>query len=278
MSGTASALYAASNFIAAFTAPSYSDQSVTFGDFVFNGWEIPEKVSWGGQQRMTVHKFVGGTRFIDVMGVDNQEVSWSGRFLSPDAASRADQVDQMRKAGAALELIFAGRYYIALISNFVADQAMQWHVPYRISFTILSDNSFVPPPVPTPLQAVSEDINAVSAIPVAPPLLAAQLAIAAIPALMVGMTTIAPSAAATVALASAVTAAAVQVTVAQTAADAQIAALTATEVTVGTLAGATTVVGAVASMQGALAATYASASAVAMSGYIDRTSINIANA
>lgn len=277
MSGTFSDPFAPSPFDASFGDPSYSDQSVTLGDFVFNGWEVPEKVSWGGQQRMTVHKFVGGTRYIDVMGDDNQDISWSGRFLSPDAAFRADQLDQLRKAGAAIELVFAGRYYIVVIANFVANQEMQYNVPYSITLTPLSDNSFVPPPVISPLAAVTFDINAVAAIAVAPPLIAAQIAVAAIPPLLFPMTAIAAGAAATVALASAVTAADATIATAQTLADNQIAAVAAAEVAAANLAGATTVVGAVAGMQAALAATYASASAAAIAGYVGRASTNIAN-
>lgn len=266
------------SFSASFSEPSYSDQSVTIGDFVLDGWEVPEQVSWGGAQQMTVHKFVGGTRYIDVMGFDNKDVSWSGRFLSPDAAFRADQLDQMRKAGAPVELIFAGRYYIAVISSFSADQVMQWHVPYQISLTILSDNSAVAPPSVPPLSAVTYDIAAANALALAPLLAPAQAAVAVIPALLVPMATIAAGAAATATLAAAVTSAAALVATAQTAADNQIRAIAASEVIVANLAGANTVVGAVANMQAALAATYASASAVALSGYVNRASTNIANA
>jgi hypothetical protein len=85
------------------------DQTILLGDFVFDGWEVPEKITWGGAQRVNVHKMIGGERVIDSMGPDNADISWSGIFLSPDASLRADQLDQMRKNGELLDLVFAGR-------------------------------------------------------------------------------------------------------------------------------------------------------------------------
>lgn len=271
-----------------------ADQAVTLGDFTFYGWEVPEKVTWGGQQRMTVHKFVGGTRWIDVMGQDNADITWSSRFLSPDASARADQLDQLRKAGAQLDLVFAGRYYSVVISGFTANQEMLWHVPYTITLTPVSDNSFSAPAAATPLSAVNDDINAVMAAEPPPPVLPvgapvaavavlaaltpAETAVAAVPAALAGMSVIAAGTAATTALAASVAAASTAVETAQTAADAQIATIAAAQVAASNLAGAASAAEAVNNMQTALAATYASATAVAMAGYVDRAAINIANA
>lgn len=254
-----------------------ADQSVSIGEIILEDWEIPEKVSWGGQQRMTVHKLIGGTRFIDVMGEDNAEVSWSGRFLSPDAAFRADQLDLLRKSGMLIDVVFAGRYYSAVISSFIAEQLTQFHITYQISFTILADESSVsPPPDPTALVMVTSDMNAVVAMPyVAPELLAAQAAVALIPPLLLPMAAIQIGAAATTAVAGAIGTASALVNTARAAAEGSVGAIAAAAATTAGLVGATTVVGAVNAMNAAADSTYALASAVTMGAYVNRAALNV---
>lgn len=139
-----------------------NDQTVSIGDFVFDKWEIPEHIEWGGAQRLTVHKLVGGVRVIDVMGEDHSDISWSGIFLSPDASERADQLDKMRIAGEVVELIFAGRYYLVVISNFRADQRKGWHVPYTITCSVMNDQSAVGMDPPSILSQLLSDVQAVA--------------------------------------------------------------------------------------------------------------------
>lgn len=270
---------AASDFLASFTDPSLSDQTVSIGPIILEGWEIPEKVTWGGAQRMTVHKLVGGMRYIDVMGEDNAEVSWSGRFLSSDAAFRADQIDLFRKSGELVDVVFAGRYYSAVISQFTAEQLTQFHIQYQISFTILADESSVTPPAdPTALVAVTNDIVAITSMAiVAPELLAAQAAAAVIPPLLAPMAAIQIGAAATIAVATAIGTTAALVNTAQVAAEGQMIAIAAASVATATLAGATTVVGAVAQMNQAAASTFALASAASMGAYAARAALNVQN-
>jgi hypothetical protein len=134
--------------------------AVTLGDFTFQAWEIPESITWGGAQRMAVHKLPGGERVIDSMGRDDAEITWSGIFLSSDASDRADQLDQMRVEGQELELIFAGRNYSVVISNFRAEQRKINYVPYSISCTVLVDESgALNEDNPSLLSSITSDIN-----------------------------------------------------------------------------------------------------------------------
>lgn len=279
---------------------SYSDQSVSLGGYVLTGWEIPEQITWGGAQRMNVHKFVGGSRYIDVMGQDNDAVTWSGRFLGPDASFRADEIDQMRKAGEVVELIFAGRYYQAVIASLSLQQQTQFLIPYKISLTILTDESYVTPPDLTPLQAVSMDITAADDELMPPPLLPVdaiylatavlaplapiQTALAATEALLVPMTAITAATAATAALTGSMTAAMTLTTTAAALASGQLSTLAAASAaaTLGTaaagLAGATNVASAISNMQIAVASTYAMATTVTSAAYLGRAITNTANA
>jgi hypothetical protein len=251
------------------TAP---DQTIILGDFVFDGWEVPEKVSWGGSQRVNVHKLIGGERIIDSMGPDNADISWSGIFLSADASLRADQLDQMRKDGELLELVFAGRYYSVVISSFQADQRMLSYVPYNITLAVQRDQSIATFPfVDDAIAAVLADTIAALSIVDTPPsqMAATFIAMAGIPP-MLALPALVAQTAATAVVSTALTATQADIGSAAVEASIAIGAMAATSVLVGNLAGATTVVTAVPAIQTALAITETAAVAAASGALISR--------
>jgi hypothetical protein len=251
------------------TAP---DQTIILGDFVFDGWEVPEKVSWGGSQRVNVHKLIGGERIIDSMGPDNADISWSGIFLSADASLRADQLDQMRKDGELLELVFAGRYYSVVISSFQADQRMLSYVPYNITLSVQRDQSIATFPfVDDAIAAVLADTIAALSIVDTPPsqMAATFIAMAGIPP-MLALPALVAQTAATAVVSTALTATQADIGSAAVEASIAIGAMAATSVLVGNLAGATTVVTAVPAIQTALAITETAAVAAASGALISR--------
>ena len=54
------------------------DTTINLGVFQFANHEIPERVSWGGSQRIAVHELVGGQRMLDAMGRSDRALTWSG--------------------------------------------------------------------------------------------------------------------------------------------------------------------------------------------------------
>ena len=54
------------------------DTTINLGVFQFANHEIPERVSWGGSQRIAVHELVGGQRVLDAMGRSDRALTWSG--------------------------------------------------------------------------------------------------------------------------------------------------------------------------------------------------------
>lgn len=131
---------------------------VVLGDFAFEDFEIPEQISWGGQQQITVHKFPGGARVIDAMGRDDMPLSWSGIFLN-DPETRARQIDEMRIAGEAVPLTWRDFSYTVIISDFRCD-TRAFHSPYQITCTVLSDDSASDDSgEPSILQQIGADIN-----------------------------------------------------------------------------------------------------------------------
>lgn len=115
---------------------------ISLGDVDFTGFEVPEKVTVGGQQQMTVHKLTGGERVIDVMGRDDRALEWSGYLKGPDAVTRAQQLDAMRVAGQENQLFWATYNYTVVIASFECDYGVGgFMMPYRISCTVLRDEA-----------------------------------------------------------------------------------------------------------------------------------------
>lgn len=113
------------------------------GPVAFSGFEVPERITLGGRQRLAVHTLPGGARIVDAMGPDDGELAWSGTFSGAGASERVRLLDRLRRAGLALPLAWDGWRFTVIISEFEADSANPWWVPYRISCTVLSEGDLV---------------------------------------------------------------------------------------------------------------------------------------
>jgi hypothetical protein len=111
---------------------------IILGGFVFQSLEIPEKVPFGGSQAYAKHRLLGGSRVIQAMGPDDRDITWSGRFQSFDAWSRARQVDAMRLAGQPVPLVIDSEFRLVLISEFLPDYERAYQVPYSITCVIVN--------------------------------------------------------------------------------------------------------------------------------------------
>ncbi|KVW15387.1 hypothetical protein WK91_18290 [Burkholderia cepacia] len=115
--------------------------SLSLGDVLFADLEVPERIPFGGDQSLVVHKLVGGARQIDAMGRDDLPPEWSGIFLGADALSRAKYLDAQRIAGASLPLVWSEFFYDVVIRRFEANFEREWMIPYRIVCEIVKDHS-----------------------------------------------------------------------------------------------------------------------------------------
>jgi hypothetical protein len=102
------------------------------GDFEFSGLEVPESVTVGAKQQLVVHKLIGGKRVVDVMGVDYDNMSWSGWITGAAAGDRVTQLETLRDAGDPLTFNMDGYYFSVLIQSFNA----RFEHLYRRYFTI----------------------------------------------------------------------------------------------------------------------------------------------
>lgn len=116
-----------------------TDTTVQLGDIVFQGFEVPEKIGFGGEQMLAVHKMVGGRRIVDAMGRDDRPLEWSGRFRGPDALARATALDGMRAGGLEWVLTWSELAYRVVIQRFEVDFERFYELPYTISCTVIED-------------------------------------------------------------------------------------------------------------------------------------------
>jgi hypothetical protein len=140
------------------------DGPVVLGSIVLTDQEVPASISWGGAQRLNVHKMPGGGRVIDAMGRDDAPISWAGRMIGADSDARAAAMDLMRVTGAPVPLSWGPHLYTVVVSQFDA-RDVAFMSEYSITCTVLRDESAAPAdPTPSLIAAVGNDISAAVAL------------------------------------------------------------------------------------------------------------------
>lgn len=118
-----------------------SEVTLLLGPVVFKDFELPANISFGGEQRLAVHKLLGGARVIDTLGRDDSEIAFCGIFSGDDATLRARALDALRAQGMKLPLTWDVFFYTVVIRSFEADYRSGWWIPYRIACTVLRDEA-----------------------------------------------------------------------------------------------------------------------------------------
>ena len=116
-----------------------SNVILTLGGVPFQDMEVPEKISFGGKQRVAVQNLIGGGRVVAALGIDDGEISFSGIFSGSDAVSRAQLLDAARALGTALPLVWDGFFYTVVIEAFSAEYRKPNLIPFSISCLVVSD-------------------------------------------------------------------------------------------------------------------------------------------
>jgi len=142
-----------------------SGVSLSLGDVTFTNMEIPEKINFGGKQRVSVQPLIGGGRVISVLGIDDGEISFSGIFSGLDAASRAQVLDVARALGATLPLVWDSFFYSVVISEFTAEYRKPTLIPFTIHCEVVSDPVAALGALASPLASlIGNDLTAAGAL------------------------------------------------------------------------------------------------------------------
>ena len=116
-----------------------SGVALVLGPIVFQNFEIPDGINFGGDQRLAVHQLPGGPRVIDVLGDVPADITWSGVFSGAAAAARASTLETMRVEAAALTLSWDVFLFSVVIKQFEARYHNSAWVPYRLTVSVLGD-------------------------------------------------------------------------------------------------------------------------------------------
>ncbi|MBU6448047.1 MAG: hypothetical protein KGQ26_00325 [Rhodospirillales bacterium] len=138
---------------------------LSLGNVAFRDMEVPEKISFGGKQRLAVQNIVGGGRIVEALGIDDGEISFSGIFSGSDAASRAQLLDTARALGAQLPLVWQGFYYLVVIAGFSAEYRKPNLIPFSITCVVVTDPLSAEANAAAPVaNLISGDLAAASAL------------------------------------------------------------------------------------------------------------------
>jgi hypothetical protein len=116
-----------------------SNVVLTLGGVPFQDMEVPEKINFGGKQRVAVQNLIGGGRVVSALGLDDGAISFSGIFSGADAVPRAQELDAARALGAQLPLVWGGFFYIVVIEQFTAEYRKPTLIPFTINCLVVSD-------------------------------------------------------------------------------------------------------------------------------------------
>ena len=132
---------------------------LTLGPVSFRDFEVPERLRFGGRQRLAVHLLPGGGRVVDAMGADEAPLEWSGVFSGPDAAGRARLLERLRRLGAVLLLAWEGWRYTVIIEAFEAEAMNPAWIPYSLRACVVAAGDLIAvealPPAATLVEAAA---------------------------------------------------------------------------------------------------------------------------
>src|SRR6185437_1620027 len=118
------------------------DTIITLGSFQFQGFEVPESINVGGEQKVHVHELVGGARVVDILGRQDDDISWSGTIYGSftiDALSRVIELDTMRVNGTPVNLSWFHYNYLVIVKHFKAEPQKFYQIPYTITLQVVQD-------------------------------------------------------------------------------------------------------------------------------------------
>ncbi len=115
---------------------------LVLGPVVFHGFEVPERIRFGGRQRLAVHALPGGGRVVEAMGADDRPVEWAGVFSGPSAAVRVRLLERLRRDGGVVPLTWDGWRYSVIIESFEVRAANPAWIPYRLRAVVAGEKEF----------------------------------------------------------------------------------------------------------------------------------------
>ena len=132
---------------------------LVLGPVVFQAFEVPERIRFGGKQRVAVHELFGGGRVVDAVGAEEGPIEWSGVFSGGAGAARVRMLEGLRRDGSILLLAWEGWRYSVVIEGFQAVSMNPAWIPYSLRMCVVSTGDLV---LPEALPAAASLVDAVA--------------------------------------------------------------------------------------------------------------------
>jgi hypothetical protein len=126
-----------------------SSQAITIGSISLQDFEVPTSVRFGGKQRMVIHRTSDGTRTIEPLGPDDDEICFEGIFSGANAETRARALDNLRLSGTAVWLTWQSFRYKIIVEDFSAAYHSRWWISYRLSCVVAHQSGVISSPLLT---------------------------------------------------------------------------------------------------------------------------------
>lgn len=139
---------------------------LALGPIVFRDFELPPEISFGGKQRIAIHRLAGGRRVIDCLGRDDADIRFAGVLTGPEATWRAQSLDALRASGITVPLTWDVFFYSVMVTGLSTVYRNDTWIPYSIRCSVLRDeaDSVLQPPTSV-AQLLTEDLNAAAGSP-----------------------------------------------------------------------------------------------------------------
>lgn len=111
---------------------------IQIGAINLHGFEVPEKLRFGGRYRVVVHRLHGGARVLEPIGPDDGDIQFEGTFSGPQASARARSIDGLRLSGEVVWLAWESFRYQVMVRTFLADYHSPWWIPFKVSCLVVS--------------------------------------------------------------------------------------------------------------------------------------------
>ena len=111
---------------------------LVIGGVTLDGMNSPEKMPWGGEQKVTTHYLPGGRMVFDLMGAYDRPMEMTGILDGARAKATARRLEAMMKAGKPVLLTCSDFKRKVIVSLFEPEYAeMGWRIPFKMTLLVV---------------------------------------------------------------------------------------------------------------------------------------------
>jgi hypothetical protein len=115
-----------------------TNSPVKIGGIALQNFEIPTSISFGGEQRLAIHRLSDGTRSIELLGPDDREIQFRGTFSGPTAEARVRALDSLRITGTTVPLTWRSFRYLVVVKTLLAEYKNPWWISYDVRCVVVN--------------------------------------------------------------------------------------------------------------------------------------------